>query len=68
MFSRPVSAEVATQLIRHPELLSTTIWDEQSLYKSAQKSYNQFNPRVPQMTKKILRRNNIKLFDKAPRL
>jgi len=31
-------------------------------YKSAQKSYNQFNPRVPQMTKKILRRNNIRLF------
>jgi sigma-B regulation protein RsbQ len=31
-------------------------------YKSAQKSYNQFNPRVPQMTKKILRRNNITLF------
>ena len=31
MFSQPVSAEVATQLIRHPELLSTTIWDEQSL-------------------------------------
>ena len=31
-------------------------------YKSAQKSYNQFNPRVPQMTKKILRKNNIKLF------
>ena len=31
MFSKPVSAEVATQLIRHPELLSTTIWDEQSL-------------------------------------
>lgn len=30
LFSKPVSAEVATQLIRHPELLSTTIWDEQS--------------------------------------
>ncbi|MEG4578967.1 alpha/beta hydrolase [Microcoleus sp. MON1_C5] len=31
-------------------------------HKSAQKSYNQFNPRVEQMTHKILRRNNIKLF------
>ena len=31
MFSQPGSAEVATQLIRHPQLLSTTIWDEQSL-------------------------------------
>ena len=31
-------------------------------YKSAQKSYNRFNPGVPQMTQKILRRNNIKLF------
>ncbi len=30
MFSQPVSAEVATQLIRHPELLSTSLWDEQS--------------------------------------
>ncbi len=31
MFSKPVSAEVATQLIRDRELLSTTIWEEQSL-------------------------------------
>ncbi|WP_445306124.1 alpha/beta fold hydrolase [Microcoleus vaginatus] len=31
-------------------------------HKSAQKSYNQFNPRVEQMTQKILRRNNIKVF------
>ncbi len=31
-------------------------------YKSAQKSYNQFNARFPQMTQKILLRNNIKMF------
>jgi sigma-B regulation protein RsbQ len=31
-------------------------------HKSAQKSYNQFNARVYQMTQKILRRNNIKVF------
>ena len=38
MFSQPVSAEVASQLIRHPELLSTTLWDKQSSLIKARKS------------------------------
>lgn len=38
MLRKPAIAEVATQLIRHPELLSTTMWNQQSSLMKARKS------------------------------
>ena len=38
MLRKPAIAEVAIQLIRHPELLSTTMWDRQFSLMKARKS------------------------------